>query len=249
MKNIPTTDSRITKLQTINPVAITQFGAWVYGTNTSISDDDLIVIIPDGFQGSIGELERDIADIQCYRKSEFQQMLDRHEICAMECFFHNQTIHHEFEFALDFGKLRAEISKVSNNSWVKGYKKLTVTSDYNKRLAVKSIFHSIRILDFGIQLATHGRIVEFASMNWLFQDLMKVSEGLEGEALWLLIKSKYEKLFKAKGKAFRKLAPKTPKEKNLMDYLLAMQKETATQQDEYSQGKREIVLEILKNYI
>ncbi|MGB0525863.1 MAG: hypothetical protein ACPGJS_22985, partial [Flammeovirgaceae bacterium] len=123
------------------------------------------------------------------------------------------------------------------------------TSDYDKKLAIKSVFHSLRILDFGIQLANHGKIVEFSSMNWLFYDLMKMAEGMEGEALWLLVKGKYDRLFKSKGKEFRKLAPKNPREKNLMDFLLQIQKETANRTDDFSKGKEQVVLEILKKYV
>jgi hypothetical protein len=40
---------------------------------------------------------------------------------------------------LDLGKLRKSISTISNHSWVKGYKKLTILSDYDKKMGLKFI--------------------------------------------------------------------------------------------------------------
>lgn len=240
---------RIAQLQAIKPLAIVPFGSFVYGTNIKSSDDDLVVIVSDDLSKTTNELGGLFADAQFFRVSDFQSMLLKNEICAMECYFSSSTIQGLFSFQLNLGNLRAEISKVSNNSWVKGNKKLTVTSDYSKKLAVKSIFHSIRILDFGIQLAQFGKIREFDSMNWLFHDLLKVSRNVEGEALWKLIKNKYQNLFQTKGKEFRKLAPKNSKEKNLREYLQAIKKNTEGLEDAYSVGKREIVLTILQEYL
>ncbi len=63
-------------------------------------------------------------------------------------------------FKLDKTKLRVAISTIVSNSWVKGKKKLIVQGDYDLNLAIKSTFHSLRILDFGTQIAMEGKIIK-----------------------------------------------------------------------------------------
>jgi hypothetical protein len=115
---------------------------------------------------------------------------------------------HKFEFVFDKSKLRTSISTISNNSWVKGKKKLTVAGDYDLILAVKSIFHSLRILDFGIQICNSGRVENYGSMNYILDDLKKLSQQHQREELWLKIEDKYKKFFNAKASQFKELAPK-----------------------------------------
>ena len=71
--------------------------------------------------------------------------------------------------------LRTSISTITSNSWVKGKKKLIITVDYDLNLALKSVFHSLRILDFGIQISENKKIVNFSNCNWILVELKKLS--------------------------------------------------------------------------
>jgi len=200
-----------------------KYGSAIYNTNTENSDIDIICIVDDKHYNTLKNerlyvCESKVYDCTFLTHTMFQNMLDRHEIIAIECYFSYYP--QEFNFTLNKKLLRTEISKVSSNSWQKTFKKLTVMSDYDKHLAIKSAYHSIRILSFGIQLCTHGKIVDFTDYSWLLKDLKKLSIEYDYEHLWLQIKSKYEALYKSLRSEFRNLAPKDNEKFNVEDYLM-----------------------------
>ena len=49
------------------------------------------------------------------------------------------------------------------------------------------MFHSFRIVDYGIQIATEGRIVDYQSMNGLWEDIKKFSSNKYSLALILVL--------------------------------------------------------------
>jgi hypothetical protein len=189
-----------------NPLNLYRFGSHVYGTNHEGSDEDFIQVT----------LEKEITDninIHSFTVTEFQSMLNNHDIEILECYFLPEEFklketYKEFTLSLDLGKLRVSISTITSNSWVKGKKKLTVMGDYDKYTAIKSIFHSIRILGLGIQIATHQRIIDYTEYKWLFQDLMKLASQYDYIELWEKIDAKYRSLFKELSSQFKQLCPK-----------------------------------------
>ena len=224
----------------------TLFGSHVYKTNTKESDIDIVCIV----DISVYVKYKNIRfwngyDCKFYLHKQFQIMLNNHEIMAMECYFYSEAFRNTFDFKLNKDDLRSEISRVSSNSWQKGYKKLVVTSDYDKYLALKSLFHSIRILDFGLQIGNHGKIVDFESMSYIYFDMMKYIYDYEGVDLWLLMKSKYEKIYKEKKYQFKKLCPKKTKF-DLEFYLMNIISETKSLEDAFNRGRCNLANELLK---
>jgi len=197
------------------------FGSQVYGTATPESDTDIIMVVKDWFDS------KDI-NIHVYTVEQFQLLIDRHDIQAMECLFTpkeyilKSNINRWYDIKIDKQLLRPAISTITSNSWVKGKKKLTVAGDYDLHLAIKSIFHSLRILDFGIQIATSGSIQNFGAMNYVLEDLKKLSDDYQREELWNKIDDKYRKVFNAKTTQFKILAPKDLTEKNKKSQLVTI---------------------------
>jgi hypothetical protein len=80
---------------------------------------------------------------------------------ALECFFNTSPIlKYDTEFELDLFSLRKKISAICNNSWVKASKKLNLVEE-DDYTGLKSLFHSFRILSFGIDLAKDNKINSF----------------------------------------------------------------------------------------
>jgi len=181
------------------------FGSRVYRTHHAYSDNDYVFIVKE-YQPAPN------TDTHVYTVEQFQSLIDNHDIQALECLFLNPAFvikeNHSFTFNLDKQKLRPAISTITSNSWVKGKKKLTVMGDYDLNAGVKSVFHSLRILDFGIQIAQHGKIINYESMNWVLEDLWKLSEEFKYLDLWNAIDTKYRSLYNAKSSEFKRLAPK-----------------------------------------
>lgn len=215
------TSKRNTELASI--ISIYLYGSTIYGTARERSDFDLIVVVDRKDDVTITSRSIAIAreyfqlsmskfDVNIYTEEEFLRGLNGMEISFLECV--NDSRAFTNSGTLVFGKkhvmpeihlptLRDSISKKASNSWVKAKKKLTVKEDYNLDIGRKSAWHALRILDFGIQLATTGRIYEIAAptMAFLFFDIMACST-------WEEIDQKFRKEYNGLSTEFRKVAPK-----------------------------------------
>ncbi|MCK9574797.1 MAG: hypothetical protein WC979_02920 [Candidatus Pacearchaeota archaeon] len=186
-----------------NPKVISkfQYGSRVYGCNTSESDFDFIVVREQP-EEKIDSVEILGNNFTFYNEKGFQKDLDNHEISALECFFlpaHMSEGKTDYTFELNLQKLRHSISQVSSNSWVKAKKKLADGETY---IAQKSLFHSLRIVEFGIQIATHGKIVDYSSANCYLDAIKKMPLD------WSVWESRFKQTHKLLLTDFRKLAPK-----------------------------------------
>lgn len=210
------------------------FGSRVYGTNRPDSDYDYVRVC--------GEQETsDDTNISYYTPESFQSKLDNMDIQAMECYFlDDQRLDkiedYKFTFKLDKVALRRSISATANNSWVKGKKRLIIEADYDKMIAIKSVFHSIRILDFGIQIASQGKITNYGSMNFLWEDILKISEDKEREELWEILNTKYKKLFNSKASEFKALCPHKSAKENVANVEKVLKKHGVEPNDKLVQA-------------
>lgn len=199
-----------------NVLNVFVYGSHLYGSYDESSDIDYIIVAREWF-------DSDDVNAQVYTVEQFRMALDRHDIQAMECVCAPAAfvMKNGYEWKvpdIDRQKLRMSISTIASNSWVKGKKKLLVSGDYDVKLAIKSVFHSLRILDYGIQIATSGKVYEWDSMNYVLEDLRKLS--YQREDLWNAIDTKYRKVFNSKSSEFKSLAPKDSTTKDLKQQLL-----------------------------
>lgn len=185
------------------------YGSRVYGSNTEKSDTDVQFIVPDEFEKKAdwkNKLKSPNLDIHVWSQSDWQFALDDHRVYAIECWFlpENCRLHTglDFKFKLDKAKLRNEFSRVASNSWVKAKKKMIVEADYNEKIAKKSIFHSFRIIDFGIQIASQGKITNYGSMNHILAELDELP------ADWDIIDDVFRERHNAISSKFREVCPK-----------------------------------------
>lgn len=200
-------------------VSVSFFGSHVYKSSNSNSDIDLIVItdqqsiITDNFIIKSDVHDALTLNVKIYTPVGFQLSLDEHDISAVETFFMPKSYIllgslDGFTFNLDKGKLRSSISQVVTHSWHKGKQKLVKVGDYDKNAGIKSVFHSLRILDLGIQVASTGSIYDFSRMNYVLLDIVKLSGEYTRNELWSKISSKYLGDYKRLRTKFKELAPK-----------------------------------------
>lgn len=194
--------NRHTKLEIDNVIAIYPYGSRVYGTARKHSDYDYIVIVKNKTNEQYSD---SLININFFTAEEHQTRLNEHEISALECYFLPDQFKIKedktFKFILDLTKLRHSLSAKSSNSWVKCKKKLTVEQDYDLDLGRKSLFHSMRIIDFGKQIAEHGKIIDYGSCNDLFNEIMN-------HYTWTELFDEYKKKYNTLCTEFRVLAPK-----------------------------------------
>lgn len=189
-----------------NILNVYQYGSRVYGTanyNTQ-SDYDFIIITNEKQPNE--QFSDNTINVTFYTPLEFSDKLDAHEISMLECYFlpdHNVWKEQmRFKFKLDLSKLRHSLSQKSSNSFVKAKKKLTVEKDYDLRLGKKSLFHSLRIIRYGIQIAINEKIVDYSECNDLFKEIMDSYD--DWEQLFEVYKAQHNAVMTE----FRLLAPK-----------------------------------------
>ena len=102
------------------------------------------------------------------------------------------------EFELDSEKLRRAISSVASNSYVKCKKKIRDGEVY---IGKKSLFHSIRILMFGIQIAKHGKIVNYEEANNYHKAIFEMGDD------WSELDKKFKPIYNSLKSEFKRLAP------------------------------------------
>lgn len=190
------------KLDRDNLLALYQYGSRVYGNYTKDSDYDFIAVVKrkDNIQFS----DR-VININFVTKETHQQRLDNHEISALETYFCPKEFilfeDMKFKFKLNLSILRNSLSSKSSNSFVKAKKKLTIEKDYDLNIGRKSLWHSFRIIDYGIQICNTGSITNYGSMNYLFLEIMN-------NYTWKDLFKKYKKEYNELMSEFRIVTPK-----------------------------------------
>ena len=184
------------------------YGSQVYGTVNPQSDYDFICVIQDSSflanKEYITKLEQ-FGDFNFFIANEFDNLVKQHEITALECLFlDSQFILKEkqlFSFDLNLPQLRHAISSKSSNSWVKSKKKFIVEEDFNPYIGKKSAFHSLRILNFGTQIAKHHKIIDYSSANHYFDEIMKLNS-------WDDNNHQFKSIYNSLSTEFKLVAPK-----------------------------------------
>lgn len=166
--NSTPTLQQILEVVQVKPVSVFSYGSRVYQTHDQNSDWDYIVVSeqvtePQDFHDS------DSLSISLLPVFEFQDRLERHEISALECFFLPSELVlincHQYNWQLNLQSLRHSISEKVSHAWVKAKKKLIILQDYEPHVAKKSLFHALRIANFGIQIAQHQKIIDYTAAN------------------------------------------------------------------------------------
>jgi predicted nucleotidyltransferase len=163
---IPTSEEVIkrSKIHPSKVKCIYVFGSRVYGTSGYDSDWDFIMIANNSVSNQ--EIRSGDFNIHIITPSEFEKMLKSHHPGAIECFYAPKEFRLleliKFDFKLSIPSLRHSFSHTNSNSWVKCKKKLDQGDYY---IGVKSLFHSLRIPMFGIQIAKDGFISDFSCAN------------------------------------------------------------------------------------
>jgi len=161
---------RVTGLHPNRILNIYAFGSRIYCNSNKDSDWDFIVIA----KSSYPEREFNSGDMNVHvlTPDRFQEGLDQHNIRNIECLMApSSAILQEklkINFKINLNRLRHSISHTVSNSWVKAKKKI-LQGDYY--IGTKSLWHSMRIAMFGIQLSEHGRITDWSCANDIWKEI------------------------------------------------------------------------------
>jgi len=179
------------------------YGSRVYGVNNPASDYDFILVVkpnesdPIDFVYSVENHKANV-DFKVYSESLFIKNIEAHTISVLECIFQKQDDPYVGYFKLNYNQLRHAISSASSVSYVKCKKKMKENYNYNGK---KSMYHSLRILNFGIQIAKYGRIVKYSSANHFNGKLFAMGND------WDEIDKQFKPIYNMLKTHFKKVAP------------------------------------------
>jgi hypothetical protein len=184
-------------------INIYHYGSKVYGTyQEDKSDLDFIVILPDGYDIPSEQIDKDNCQYCLYHESTWKQKLLNHDVDAIETYFLPAEFiikeTKKFNIKIDPIKIRESFSRTASNSWVKCKKKLEVPESFNPRVAKKSLWHALRIIEFGTQIMLNGRIVNYKSMSHVYEQIVECPNNY-----YPFYKEKYQGVYNSLKHVFR----------------------------------------------
>jgi len=184
------------------------YGSRCYGTFNNNSDYDIEVVLKTNSHNNI-EI-KGFYNLHINSQINFINNLKLMKIHELECIFSKkekilkQTIDFKSNLKINKKLLRKSVSSKSNNSYVKAKKKI-ILKEENNFIGYKSLFHSLRILDFGTQIANNNKIIDFTSCNILWKEILNdYYNNLSYEEL----KLKYQPIYNEKKSIFKLSCPK-----------------------------------------
>lgn len=202
------------------------YGSRVYGTNTPSSDRDFICL-----SQSTDVYEDPRGTCQAYSLEDFKKKIIEHDVSILESIslilshntdqFRIMPWADEYLFEIltcykenfNIPSLRKSFSQVSSNSFVKAKKKIVLENE-DSYIGIKSLFHSIRILDFGTQIAKNKNhyIWDFRSCNdiWLeiYSKKDEIMKCVGNEEEYKKLTQPWKKLYNEKHSEFKKVTEK-----------------------------------------
>ena len=183
---------------------IYMYGSRVYGTFNYDSDYDFLVI--DNSLDRDREIKHGKYNIHIHTPDKFQDDLWKYQMVNLECVFApsfariQETIEYKKAFGFEPIKFKKSIFKQSHNSWMKSKMKFR---EMDIERATKSLFHSMRILMFGIQVISENSIFDFSEANYYWQEISDIDEYK-----WNFFKEKFLPRKKDMEEILMKMEPK-----------------------------------------
>lgn len=207
---IPTKEEIIDIIK-IHPLKVRNiylFGSQVYGTQREDSDYDFIVIACSMLAKQ--EIRHDKFNIHVHTPDIFLDGLREYQMQYLECIYapefakiQEKMVQPDKNFSLKFEMLKYKGMNQSFTAFHKAKERIIEGESFR---GVKSLWHSLRILDFFKQIIEKGKIEDFSSCNeyWkMILDDLENGHDNGGDDDWDFYKGKYlpikielEKFFK-----------------------------------------------------
>ena len=176
-------DKILTELNITGEVlAVFPYGSHVYGTATEESDRDYIIVmksslLPSGAfkDNAISNADYSIQGV-VYSRGGFQDAINNYEIAALECISLSPSdkLVDKWTFKINNWNETTMVKKIIEKASASRHIANMQSKSGDKEYAIKGMFHALRILQFGLQLKKHRKIVDFQVCNNLYNDFMKI---------------------------------------------------------------------------
>jgi len=161
------------KIEYSQVLNIYPYGSKVYGSMNNFSDEDYVIVyksslLPSGaFKDNAISSEDRMIQGTCYSRGGFIDAINNYQIVALECIFlpKDWIVQEKMSFSLkklDKKEFAKKIITTASASW---HNAILAHKDNNILYTKKNIYHALRILDFGLQIKNHDKIVDYGKMN------------------------------------------------------------------------------------
>ena len=201
---------------------IVERGSVLFGSVNEHSDKDQLVVVPNEYREFLSnhpngifehhcQVDASLIDTEFICEDDFQSLIDKCDVMAVEalCTPYSHVLYYDksraqFKIPTEFDKwkIRQSFSGTASNSWAKAHKKMTVLKDLDIYRGKKSLFHSLRILMFAIQVCEKGDIHNFKEAQSLWDEIYAST------LTWDEYKEKYKPLYNKLRSKLAILAPK-----------------------------------------
>lgn len=213
--------NEIKKLTQEPILAVIPYGSIIYGNKTS-SDFDALVIV------DCNDLYLQNTDVNSHYdffimdKNKFKNNVTNNQVKEMELIhtplekitFLHSDFREEFlnykNIPIKRDIIRENFSQLTSNSYVKAKKKLILEKDFDEMVSLKSLWHSIRLLDFATQIISKNTI-DYTSCNDLYNNIIKdysETRHLNKEEQWNFLHQKYRPIYNEYHSRLKLLCPK-----------------------------------------
>lgn len=205
---LPFTKEAIITASGVHPLKVRNiyvYGSRVYGTARDGSDWDIIMIASHllAHEEKRATVNGALLNIHIITPDKFTSDLKLPNIMNLECLFAPEWAKLQEKMVLsteiNIKKLIKNNLAQSYSSWNGGKLKIQKYDIYRGQ---KSIFHSLRMLMFAIQIAEHGKIIDYSEANSLYSEICDCEEFE-----WDYFKEKYLPLKVKLEEKLKSLAP------------------------------------------
>jgi len=164
-------------------IGMFRYGSQVYGTADENSDHDYIIVMKNAMldngafrNNAISNEDYSIQGV-VYSRGGFLDAINNYEIGALECLSLDESdvLIKKWPFKVtqwnNVRMIKSIISKASESMHISKMHSKNGDGEY----AIKSMYHALRILHFGLQLKEHQKIVDFTICNELYKNFMTLN--------------------------------------------------------------------------
>jgi len=165
-------------------VAIFPYGSQVYGTAGKDSDNDFIIVMKRGIlengafrNNAISNASRNIQGV-VYSRGGFIDAINNYEIGALECLSLSpeDVIFKKWSFNVQNWNEKEMVKKIIYKASASRHTADQQCKNGNRWIGKKGMYHALRILNFGLQLKEHGKIVDFSVCNDMHREIMQIED-------------------------------------------------------------------------
>ena len=165
-------------------LAIFPYGSQVYGTAGVDSDHDFIIVMKSALldngafrNNAISNENKSIQGV-VYSRGGFIDAINNYEIGALECLSlpEDMVILKKWPFKVGVWNEDAMVKAVIAKASASRHSADQQSKNGNKTIGRRGMFHALRILNFGLQLKEHQKIVDFGVCNKMYEEMKNVKE-------------------------------------------------------------------------